>query len=42
MPLEGESYKGIWADRYYTADAKIRRHEAERGLPGAIGGEADD
>jgi len=42
MPIEGESYKGIWADRYYTADAKIRRHEAEGGLPGAIGREPDD
>ena len=25
MPLEGEDYKGIWADRYYTPDAKIRK-----------------
>ena len=25
MPLEGENYKGIWADRYYTSDAKIRK-----------------
>lgn len=28
MPKEGESYKGIWADHYYTKDAKIRRHES--------------
>jgi hypothetical protein len=25
MPLEGENYRGIWADRYYTPDAKIRK-----------------
>jgi PPOX class probable F420-dependent enzyme len=31
MPLEGESYRGIWADRYYTPDAKIRKIDA----PGA-------
>jgi len=42
MPIEGESYKGIWADRYYTADAKIRRHEAAGQLPGAIGGSSKD
>jgi nitroimidazol reductase NimA-like FMN-containing flavoprotein (pyridoxamine 5'-phosphate oxidase superfamily) len=42
MPLEGESYKGIWADRYYTLDAKIRRHEAGGRLPDVIGSESDD
>jgi PPOX class probable F420-dependent enzyme len=25
MPTEGEPQKGIWADRYYTPDAKMRK-----------------
>lgn len=25
MPVEGEPGRGIWADRYYTPDAKMRR-----------------
>lgn len=41
MPLEGESYKGIWADRYYTSDAKIRAHEASGELPDPIQPEKD-
>jgi nitroimidazol reductase NimA-like FMN-containing flavoprotein (pyridoxamine 5'-phosphate oxidase superfamily) len=36
MPRSGESYKGIWADRYYSADAKIRQHEAQGTLPQII------
>ncbi len=24
MPVEGEAYRGIWASRYYTPDARIR------------------
>jgi nitroimidazol reductase NimA-like FMN-containing flavoprotein (pyridoxamine 5'-phosphate oxidase superfamily) len=42
MPIEGESYKGIWANRYYTPDAKILRHEAAGQLPDAIGKGSDD
>jgi len=36
MPRAGESYKGIWADRYYSPDAKIRKHAAEGKLPQVI------
>jgi nitroimidazol reductase NimA-like FMN-containing flavoprotein (pyridoxamine 5'-phosphate oxidase superfamily) len=25
MPVQGEPYRSIWADRYYTPDAKIRK-----------------
>jgi PPOX class probable F420-dependent enzyme len=36
MPVGEESYKGIWADRYYTAEARIRRHESDGTLPELI------
>ncbi len=31
MPVEDEAYKGIWADRYYTPDAKIRSFRRSEG-----------
>lgn len=37
MPVPGESYKGIWADRYYTPEARIRRLEREGALPATPG-----
>ena len=36
MPIAEESYKGIWADRYYSQDAKIRNREATGALPPPI------
>jgi nitroimidazol reductase NimA-like FMN-containing flavoprotein (pyridoxamine 5'-phosphate oxidase superfamily) len=39
MPVAGESYKGIWADRYYSRDARIRAHEARGTLPKVIASE---
>jgi len=29
MPLEGEAYDGIWARRYWTEDAKVKRQAPE-------------
>lgn len=31
MPVQGETYKGIWADRYYTPDAKMRSFSDSEG-----------
>ncbi len=31
MPVQGETYKGIWAERYYTPDAKMRSFSESEG-----------